>query len=297
MSDQAELRRMRELYSAETEDIPVEELIRRTREFTRRITNEDRQRLGLDLRATGHSRLLQITAPVLLQQFFAGDIDLDVELARRYANAPLLSHVRFTPRPGEPVRRQATALFATQDDAATMTVDAQLNAGQDGPICVTMTMFSTLSLRFDLAPLGEQERSRWLDLVRREDGIAFLWTRERWEQPYLIFVVREWFARLYAFSPAGFEAAVRLTPDMLVALRDWLGGVWFPDEYRAEEEEPAPVEQVDEIDRQATHMERPASLPPQDAPESDWDLPGGGAADEPPFQDEGDSLDADDLDW
>ena len=71
------------------QQIPVEDLIRMTREFTRRITDEDRQRLGLDLRESGHSRSLQISAPVTLQQFFTGKIDLDTDLARRFLNAPL----------------------------------------------------------------------------------------------------------------------------------------------------------------------------------------------------------------
>ena len=49
---------------SEMDEIPVEELIRMTREFTRRINNQDRHRLGVDLRESGHSRSLQITAPI-----------------------------------------------------------------------------------------------------------------------------------------------------------------------------------------------------------------------------------------
>src|SRR5437868_8579460 len=71
--------------------IPVEELVRMTREFTARITNEDRQRLALELSESGHQRSIQSSAPFLLQQFFTGRIDLDVELARRYPSSPLLS--------------------------------------------------------------------------------------------------------------------------------------------------------------------------------------------------------------
>jgi hypothetical protein len=83
----------------ELDEIPVNELIRMTREFTRRITNQDRQRLGMDLRESGHSRSLLITAPITLQQFFSGEIDLDSDLARRFLNAPLLSSVRLLDEP------------------------------------------------------------------------------------------------------------------------------------------------------------------------------------------------------
>src|SRR3954463_4940885 len=81
--------------------IPVEELVRMTREFTARITNEDRQRLALELNESGHQRSIQSTAPFLLQQFFTGKVDLDVELARRYPSPPLLSSATFTPEPGQ----------------------------------------------------------------------------------------------------------------------------------------------------------------------------------------------------
>jgi hypothetical protein len=212
------------------DEIPVEELIRITREFTRRITNQDRQRLALDLRESGHQRSIQVSAPVALQLFFSGEIDLDPELARRFINAPLLSHVRFIPELGEPARRQASAILSSQDDSAIMTVDAPINNGADACLEFTFTLFSSLALRFTLQPLVTVDRRRWLDLMRRESGIAFLWTRSRWEQSYIIFVVREHFARLYAFSPFGFEAAARLTPEMVTGLLDWLEGLWFPGE-------------------------------------------------------------------
>ena len=112
---------------SELEEIPVSELIRLTREFTRRITNQDRQRLGLDLRESGHSRSLQITAPVTLQQFFSGEIDLDSDLARRFLNAPLLSSARLLDGPDESSQRQETALLSSNDDAAIMMVDAHLS--------------------------------------------------------------------------------------------------------------------------------------------------------------------------
>src|SRR5688572_4335837 len=75
--------------------IPVEELVRLTREFTARITNEDRQRLALEVTESGKS--LQTGLPFLLQQFFKGKIDLDVELGKRFPSSPLVSSVSFLP--------------------------------------------------------------------------------------------------------------------------------------------------------------------------------------------------------
>jgi hypothetical protein len=292
----------------------VDDLIRLTRDFTRRITNQDRQRLGLDLRESGHSRSIQITAPVTLQQFFSGEIDLDTDLTQRFQNAPLMSHIRFSPRPGEPARRQATAILATNDESSTLTFDAQQAAGSDATLEATFTLYGALTLRFRLAPLVAPDRSRWLDLMRRKSGIAFLWTRERWEKPYTIFVVRESFARLYAFSPHGFEAAARMTPDTITALLDWLEDLWFPGRraaqpaLAAEDREATSPEPVN-WDQRPTGSDRPAradrvrraAIP--DAPEEQWleTLAPSGApietpADAPPDAQESD-LAPGDLEW
>jgi len=209
-------------------DMPVEELIRLTQAFIRRVTNEDRQRLARELLLSGHRRKLRHTAPPTLQRFFTGETDLDAELAQRYVHAPLLSHVRFAPMPGEPVRRQTSAYFSSQDDSALMTVGAPVGGHNGAVVELTFTLMSMVGLGFRIDPLTVEDRRRWLALVRRKDGITLLWTRARWEKPYLIFVVRDFYARIYAFAPAGYEAAARLTPDMLAALADWLEAVWFP---------------------------------------------------------------------
>jgi hypothetical protein len=259
---------------AELEEIPVNDLIRITREFTRRITNQDRQRLGLDLRESGHSRSLSITAPVTLQQFFSGEIDLDSDLARRFLNAPLLSYCRLVTGPGESSQRQVTGIFTSNDAAAIMTVDAHTHRGQEASLEVTFTMYSALALRFRLSALVATDRRRWLDLMHRANGIAFLWTRERWEQPYLVFVVREHFARLYAFSPQGFEAAVRLTPDMVNALIDWLQGMWFPGHELprgSAELEPPPVEDRSALAERPSWAEKARRSATPDAPEEQWE--------------------------
>lgn len=210
------------------DELPAAELIRITRAFTRRITNQDRQRLAFELRESGHYRAIHTSAPPELQQFFVGEIDLDEELSRRYVNAALLSHARFTPSPGDPPRRQSSAIFSSQDDSVSMTIDAFPGADDSARLEFTFTLFSTLALRFPLYPVLATEVSQWLKLMRRDSGINFLWTFNRWEQPYFIFVVREHFARFCAFSPHGYEASVRLTPDMVALLCNWLEATWLP---------------------------------------------------------------------
>ncbi len=270
------------------DDIPVEDLIRMTREFTRRITNQDRQRLARDLRDSGHQRTIQITAPITLQQFFAGEIDLDTELASRFVNAPLLAHARFTGQPNE--RRPACGIFSSQDDSNVMTIDAYADYEDHAAVEITFTLFSSLAMRFRLPALSTVDRRRWLELMRRESGIAFLWTRSRWEQSYLIFVVREHFARLYAFSPQGIEAAARLTPDMVASMVNWMEGVWFPG---------TPIEAVEEPRGRlfdtplsaaaSTQIERPRSLRPEEITPSDAPEPEAGV--------EESDLPAGDLEW
>lgn len=241
-------------YTAITlDELSAEELIRLTRNFIRRVTNEDRQRIALQIRASGHHRVLR-NAPATLQRFIAGETDLDEELAQRYVHTPLLSHVRFLPTPGEPVRRQTTAFFSSQDDSALMTVSAPVGGKNGAVVEFTFTLMSMVGLAFRVDPLTADERLRWLELVRRENGITVLWTRDRWEKPYLIFVVREGFARVYAFAPAGFEAAARLTPDMLSALTGWLETVWFSRQEAVE----APSEQP-------TLLKRPDAPPPDES--------------------------------
>lgn len=252
------------------DEMPVEELIRLSRALTRRITDQDRQRLTLALRESGDARRLWISAPAMLQQFFAGEIDLDDDLAQRFANAPLLAHLRLVPQAGEPLRRRATAIFGSNDDAATLTVDAALD--ETAALTFTFTLFGALALRFHLSPLVESDRQRWVELLRRDNGITVLWTRERWEQPHLILVTREGFGRLYAFSPQGIESAARLTPNMVVGLVDWLEALWFA-EWPLPDPQPAPDEQ--RAGRRATSASpaqrrslRHTAIP--DAPEEQW---------------------------
>jgi hypothetical protein len=202
--------------------IPVEELVRLTREFTARITNEDRQRLQLELTEGGRS--VQAGAPYLLQQFFTGKISLDVELARRFPGSPMLASASFNPAPGKHARR-GWAQFKSQDEAASLTLDLD---GEQGTFEVSFLLGGMIGVTFAIGEVPDFQRARFLDLMRRPNGIAILWTRERWERDYLIFVVRERFARMYAFGQGRHEAACRLAPDVLDQLMHWLGGFWLP---------------------------------------------------------------------
>lgn len=208
--------------------IPVEELVRLTREFTARITNEDRQRLTLELTEGGRS--IQSGTPYILQQFFTGKIDLDTELMKRYPNAPLLSSGHFTPAPGKRGRR-GFAQFKSQDESASLNFDVY---GTDGTLEADFILRGMIGVRFSLGAVSDAGRRRFIDLMRRQNGIAILWTKERWERDYLIFVVRERFARMYAFSPGRFDAACRLPPPLLEDFIKWLAGFWITDEPRPE---------------------------------------------------------------
>jgi hypothetical protein len=202
--------------------IPVEELVRLTREFTARITNEDRQRLAADLSESGHQRSIQTSAPYLLQGFFSGKIDLDVELNRRFPSPALLSTMTFAPKPGLS-RKHGFAQFSSQDTSSVMTIEIH---GSSSTLEFSFLHYSMIGVRFTLGAISDPHRKRFLELIERDNGIAFLWTRERWERDYIILVVRDRFARMYAFGPGRVEAACRLTPDGLGQLRAWLHGFW-----------------------------------------------------------------------
>ncbi|MBI5928859.1 MAG: hypothetical protein HY862_06100 [Chloroflexi bacterium] len=219
----------------EEDSIPVEQLIKAARELTQRITNDDRQRVVKELKDGGTQLNIRTKAPLELMEFFTGEVDLDTELAKRYAHAPLLSQASLRPsKPGPDVKRKAVAILTSQDDAAMVTVDLFL---ETQVLEVTFTLGSMVSMRFTVGAIEVGERQRWLELMRRSSGIAFLWTKQRWEEDYLIFVVRENFARVYAFSPKRVEAAARITPDIVAKLVDWLEAFWFHDKLTAKRAE------------------------------------------------------------
>lgn len=173
-------------------------------------------------------------APWTLQQFFNGEIDLDVELASRFKSMPVMSTIRFRGLGSRTGR--AVATLSTQDGAAQVIVDADQSTRV---VQMSFTFGSMLTLRFVMNELNDTDRTRWLELMRRQEGgLAFLWGPSRWESDYLICISRKYFTNLYAFSPHNFEAAIRMTPDVADQLLDWLEGFWL-DEDDAGDEPPA----------------------------------------------------------
>ncbi len=190
-----------------------------------RITSQDRQRLLRDLGGTGSlRRSVRISqSPLTLKQFLRGEIDLDTELARRFARAPLMATIHRSPQDTRPASR-SIAMLTTQDQSAMLTVDVY---NEDEVTEATFTLNHMLALRFRLSNLTDYDRRRWLDLMRRNAGVAFLWNSRRWEDDYAIFVLRPHYVRLYAFSPRQLEASVRITHPVMRQLIDWLEIRWF----------------------------------------------------------------------
>src|SRR5690606_13712451 len=59
--------------------------------------------------------------PWVLQQFFNGEIDLDVELSQRFQNMPMMATVSF--RTMGTKSKRGVATMATQDNSAQVTID------------------------------------------------------------------------------------------------------------------------------------------------------------------------------
>ena len=191
-----------------------------------RISAQDRQRLLRDLSGTGSLRrsIKVDQAPVTIKQFLRGEIELDTELARRFANAPLLTSIARSPQDNRPANR-AIAMLTSQDAGTMLTFDIYNDQNITES---TFTLNHMLALRFHLPDLSSYDKRRWLDLMRREAGVAFLWTSRRWEDDYCIFVLRPLYVRMYAFSPQKFEASVRLTHPVARQLINWLEMRWNP---------------------------------------------------------------------
>lgn len=170
--------------------------------------------------------------PWTLQQFFDGEIDLDVELSKRFPSIPVMSTIKFRNLGSKTTRGVGT--LSTQDGGASLIVDVD---SETRIVQMSFTYGSMLTLRFTLDNLSSMDQSRWIELMRRkEGGLAFLWGAERWEQDYLICIGRKYFTNVFAFSPHSFEAAVRLTPEVATQLLGWLERFWT--EPPAEEESP-----------------------------------------------------------
>jgi hypothetical protein len=159
-------------------------------------------------------------APWILQQHFDGEINLDEELASRFLSMPVLATVKVR----QLDREHAVAALATQDGAAGLRVDVDL---AHNSIAFVFSLRSMLALRFVLHDLSENQRASWIDRMRREpDRPMFFWGPTRWNNDYLIAISHQYYTNLYAFSPDGFEAAARITPDVMNQLLDWLADLW-----------------------------------------------------------------------
>ena len=160
--------------------------------------------------------------PWTLQQFFNGEIDLDVELARRFPSMPMMSILK-TRTLGTNSGRKVAEL-SSQDGAAGMIIDADTVSKV---IQLSFTFGSMLTLKFVMSDLNNMDRDRWVELMRRDaGGLAFLWGTKRWTSDYMICISRKHFTNMYAFSPNNFEAGVRLTPTLIKDLLDWLEKIW-----------------------------------------------------------------------
>ncbi|MCB9452471.1 MAG: hypothetical protein H6672_13620 [Anaerolineaceae bacterium] len=193
-------------------------------------SHEDDLALIAQVKAARHTESADLTIPEptplpppwLLQQFYQNEIDLGAELATRFPDVLLLSVGRF--RSVGTKTQIGVAKLATADNMATLLVetDAVSHAVQ-----FTFAYSSVYALRFHLNTLSELDRARWLELMRRpQGGLAFLWSQSRWADDYVISVVKGGFANLYAFSRFGYEASIRLAPDLTKKLLDWLETHW-----------------------------------------------------------------------
>lgn len=161
-------------------------------------------------------------APWLLEQFFDGTVDLDLELGKRMPNMPMLTALHTRPLGKIGLRHVAT--LSAQDGAASLIVEVDQHSQA---VHWSFSWAAMLSLRFVQADLSAKDRERWLELMRRPGGgLAFLWSAQRWQRDYLIWVVRKNHTNLYAFSPHRFEAAVRLAPSCTQQLVAWLDKQW-----------------------------------------------------------------------
>lgn len=172
--------------------------------------------------------------PWTLQQFFNGEIDLDLELSSRFPKMPMMSRIKF--REVGVNSQVHAAMLSTQDGRANLTIDADPKTRR---MQMSFTIESMITLRFMLARLSDMDRDRWLELMRREQGgLAFLWGPDRWQSDYIICLGRKYFTNLYAFSPNNFEAGIRMTPNVSKELLDWLERIW---NLESPDEEPPPL--------------------------------------------------------
>jgi hypothetical protein len=200
------------------------ELAEVSREITGRLNNQDWQKIVHDLRASGHIHTFHKSAPPFLQHYLRLEADLDDELASYAMASPLMSSLSLKPQRPRGDESRMIARLSSQDTGSTMEVAFYPEVDT---LTAAFTVKSMLTLRFKFAHLDLDERRAFLEMMHRDNGIAILWTPERWEQDYMIFVKQEVFTRAYAFS-GQFDASARLTNEATGDMLDWLERCWFP---------------------------------------------------------------------
>ena len=200
------------------------ELAEASKQLTGRLNNQDWQKIVHDLRMSGHIHTFHKSAPPFLQHYLRLETDLDDELASLAMASPLMSSLSLNPPRPRGNETRMVGKLSSQDTGSTMEIGVY---PESDTMMASFTVKNMLTLRFRFQQLDLDERRGFLESMRRDSGVAILWTRERWEQDYMIFIKQEVFTRAYAFS-SNFEALARLTNEATGDLLDWLERCWFP---------------------------------------------------------------------
>ena len=204
-----------------------------SREITGRLNSQDWQRIVQDLRVSGHIHTYHKSAPSFLRHYLQLETDLKDELAGTSMASPLMSSLSLNPQRPRGNEPRMVARLSSQDAGAAVEIGV---FPEEDIMTASFSVKNMLTLRFNFAHLDLDERRSFLEMMYRDSGTAFLWTQERWERDYMIFVKQEdftraydqtAFTRVYAFS-SHFEASVRLTNEVTGNLLDWLDRCWFP---------------------------------------------------------------------
>ncbi|MDX2140771.1 MAG: hypothetical protein SF123_21990 [Chloroflexota bacterium] len=186
---------------------------------------------------TGSLRADAHDMPWVVSRLLNGESDLHTDLAQRYPNQPLMSLFSTHQIGGRLPRAQA--VLSVQDGSASLTFEIDVSTRA---LMCTFTLYSMLSLQFDLASLNDGDRTQWLDHIsQRPERPLILWSKNRWRSDYLVWSRRQHFTNLYAFSPLHIEAAARLTSDVMNRLMMWLAESWGVTREQATAQEAAPA--------------------------------------------------------
>ena len=104
-----------------------------------------------------------VNAPWLLQQHFAGKVDLAAELTNRYPTWPLMTVIKQKPAKG--AHQPSLSTLAAPDGTATLLFEAMPDSHQ----CqLAYTLSSMLTLRFRMNDLTPVDCAHWLAFIKLE---------------------------------------------------------------------------------------------------------------------------------